>query len=305
MQQYVSMEQPILLFGLFLLGIIAQFFSSLPKDLFRKINKFIIFVPLPAITLSKVPYLSITQSVIYPIASAWIIFFMSIGYAFAIGRLLKWDKKTIACIILCCGLGNTSFVGFPILNYFYGAESIRYAIFVDQPGSFLIMSTLGVLIAAYFSSSDYTHKDIYKRLLKFPPFLVFIIALFIPKDFIGGNVLKSLEFLGMWMIPLAMLSLGLQFKWQLKDIVWRNFFAGVLYKLILAPLIIFVLFYLILDKRTELHTVSVLECAMPPMITSSIMATEYGLDEKLANALPTLGILFSIPTLLFWKWILE
>lgn len=298
------MNHPILLFGLFLLGITAQFFSFIPKDLFRKINKFIIFVPLPAITLSKIPHLNITQEVIYPIASAWIIFFMSILYAFAAGKFLKWDKKTIACIILCCGLGNTSFVGFPILSYFYGEQSIRYAIFVDQPGSFLIMSTLGVLIAAYFSSSDYTQKDIIKRLLKFPPFLVFIVALFIPENYIEGNILNILEPTGMLMIPLAMLSLGLQFKWHLKEIAWRNFFAGIFYKLILAPLVIFVLFFLILDKRTELHTISVLECAMPPMITSSIMATEYELDEKLANALPTLGILFSIPTLFFWKWIL-
>lgn len=298
------MNHPILLFGLFLLGITAQFFSFIPKDLFRKINKFIIFVPLPAITLSKIPHLNITQEVIYPIASAWIIFFMSILYAFAAGKFLKWDKKTIACIILCCGLGNTSFVGFPILSYFYGEQSIRYAIFVDQPGSFLIMSTLGVLIAAYFSSSDYTQKDIIKRLLKFPPFLVFIVALFIHENYIEGNILNILEPTGMLMIPLAMLSLGLQFKWHLKEIAWRNFFAGIFYKLILAPLVIFVLFFLILDKRTELHTISVLECAMPPMITSSIMATEYELDEKLANALPTLGILFSIPTLFFWKWIL-
>ena len=298
------MNHPILLFGLFLLGIAAQFFSFIPKGLFRKINKFIIFVPLPAITLSKIPHLNITQEVIYPIASAWIIFFMSILYAFAAGKFLKWDKKTIACIILCCGLGNTSFVGFPILSYFYGEQSIRYAIFVDQPGSFLIMSTLGVLIAAYFSSSDYTQKDIIKRLLKFPPFLVFIVALFIPENYIEGNILNILEPTGMLMIPLAMLSLGLQFKWHLKEIAWRNFFAGIFYKLILAPLVIFVLFFLILDKRTELHTISVLECAMPPMITSSIMATEYELDEKLANALPTLGILFSIPTLFFWKWIL-
>ncbi|MFM2282917.1 MAG: hypothetical protein RL222_421, partial [Bacteroidota bacterium] len=46
----------------------------------------------------------------------------------------------------------------------------------------------------------------------------------------------------------------------------------------------------------------IIECAMPPMITSSILATEYGLNEKLANALPTLGILLSVPSLLFWRW---
>jgi malate permease and related proteins len=305
LQQYTGMNQPSVLLALFFLGIIAQSFSFLPNDFFRKINRFIIFIPLPAITLAKVPHLHITSAVLFPIASAWIIFFGCILYALAIGKWLGWSRKTIACIILCCGLGNTSFVGYPFLQYFYGEQSIQYAIFVDQPGSFLIMSTFGVLIAAYFSSSGYDYMDIAKRILKFPPFIVFILALFMPQKLIEGNLLTALNFTGSFMVPLAILSLGLQFKLQLKEIEWRNFFAGVMYKLILAPLIIYVLFYFLITQKTELHTISIIECAMPPMITSSLLATEYELDEKLAGILPTLGIVAAVPTLLFWNWILR
>lgn len=294
-------ELPVL-FALFLLGIVAQFAGFLPKDLFRKINRFIIYVPLPAIVLAKIPHLQLSAEVMYPIASAWIIFFGAAIYGWLVGKWLNWDNKTIACIILCCGLGNTSFVGYPVLTYFYGAESIQYAIFVDQPGSFLIMSTLGILIAASFGGTDYSVKQLLLRLVKFPPFLIFIVALFIPKEMVEGNALKGLNMIGQFMVPLAMISLGMQFKWNISEVPWRDFLAGSLYKLILAPFIIYILFYLILDRRTELYTVSIIECAMPPMITSSILATEYGLNEKLANALPTLGILLSVPSLLFWRW---
>jgi predicted permease len=217
---------------------------------------------------------------------------------------MKYDKKTMACLILCCGLGNTSFVGYPILKYFYGEQSLQYAIFVDQPGSFLILSTFGILVATYFSASSLDTKQMGLRLIKFPPFLIFILALFLQKELITGNTFYILDLLGKFMVPLAILSLGLQFKLSLKEIEWKKLSAGLFYKLLLAPFIVFVLFYYVFDKQGELYTVSVLECAMPPMITSSILAIEYNLDEKLANALPTLGILFSVPTLLFWKWLL-
>ena len=299
------LQQPSILLFLFILGIIAQYFSFLPKDGYRSINKFILYVPLPAIVLTKIPFLEITHEVIFPIASAWIIFFASAVFAYIFCRIMKYDKKTMACLILCCGLGNTSFVGYPILKYFYGEQSLQYAIFVDQPGSFLILSTFGILVATYFSASSLDTKQMGLRLIKFPPFLIFILALFLQKELITGNTFYILDVFGKFMVPLAILSLGLQFKLSLKEIEWKKLSAGLFYKLLLAPFIVFVLFYYAFDKQGELYTVSVLECAMPPMITSSILAIEYNLDEKLANALPTLGILFSVPTLLFWKWVMS
>ena len=90
------MKQPSILLLLFILGIISQQLSFLPKNLFRYINKFILFVPLPAIVLSKIPFLEINHEVLFPIASAWIIFFGSILYAFIICRIFDYDKKTMA-----------------------------------------------------------------------------------------------------------------------------------------------------------------------------------------------------------------
>ncbi|MEZ4879688.1 MAG: AEC family transporter [Chitinophagales bacterium] len=77
------------------------------------------------------------------------------------------------------------------------------------------------------------------------------------------------------------------------------------YKLLIAPLIIYVLLFIVLKKQGLMYDVTVLECAMPPMITSSIIASEYGLNEELAGNLPTLGILLCIPTLAFWLILLQ
>lgn len=298
------LNHPLLLILLFFLGIAGQFLPLIPAGFHRRINRFIIFLPLPAITLAKIPHLQITQEVLFPIAAAWIIFFGCIAYALLMGKWLKLSRGTVGCLILACGLGNTSFIGYPLLTWFYGPQSIQYAIFVDQPGSFFLMSTFGVLIAVLFSSGKLDAKTSGKKLISFPPFVVFLISLFLPAEWISGNLLDGLNFTGSFMVPLAMLSLGLQFRPKLKHIPWKPFAAGLAYKLLLAPAIIYLLFYGLLHKSGELYAVSVIECAMPPMITSSIIAADHGLDEELAGLLPTLGILFSIPTVYFWYQVL-
>lgn len=299
------MHQPLVLICLFILGIVAQNVSFISKDFYRKINRFILYISLPAITLAKIPQIKITTSVIFPISSAWLIFFGCIIFTFILGKIYNWSKATMGCIILCCGLGNTSFVGYPFLHYFYGEQSIQYAIFVDQPGSFLILSTFGVFIAAYMSSATVQWNTLLKKIVQFPPFVVFIIALFIPNYWITVNAQSILNFIGGFMIPLALFSLGLQFKMKIQDIEWKKFTAGILYKLMLAPLIIYICLLLFVKQKMMLHTISIIECAMPPMITSSLLATEYKLDEKLAGLFPTLGIVLSTATLLFWKWLLN
>lgn len=302
MMEFIN--QPTVLFILFLVGIILKFFPFTSKDLHSKINHFILYVPLPAIVLVKIPQLKITYEVLFPIASAWIIFFLSAVFAYLFCKIFKYDNRTMACLILCCGLGNTSFVGFPFIKHFYVEQNLQYAIFVDQPGSFLILSTFGILIATSFGHGSFQISSVIMRLVKFPPFLIFIIALFLPENWLPQNGISFLDFLGKWMVPLAMLSLGLQFNFSLKNIDWKTLSAGLVYKLILAPFIIYILFFFILKKEGVLYDISVLECAMPPMITSSILAMKYKLDEELATYLPTIGIIVSGVTLMVWKWIL-
>lgn len=298
------LQQPIFLILLFIVGFILQFISIIPAKLHKKINQFILWIPLPAIVLAKIPFLEISKQVILPIGAAWITFIGAILFAIIIAKFFMFDKKTIACIILCCGLGNTSFVGYPFLQYFYGEESLKYAIFVDQPGSFLILSTCGVFVATYFSASTISIKTITERLLKFPPFFAFIVALFLPTSLIEGMPSILLNNIGKLMVPLALLSLGLQFKISAKTLPWKKLGIGLLYKLMIAPFIVYIMSIIIIKKHDIISTVSIIECAMPPMITASILAVEYDLDSELASTLPTIGILISIPTLFFWKWLI-
>lgn len=298
------LHRPVSLLLFFLLGISWQFAFPDKRFIYKKINRFILYISLPAIVLSKIPFIALNKTVLIPVGAAWLLFLGCIIFAYLMKRFLGYSNRTFACIVLCCGLGNTSFVGYPVLTYLYGAESLQYAIFVDQPGSFLIMSTLGIFMATYFSSGKLNWTKISKQLLTFPPFLVFIFSLFVPAKLLQAPILQVLNFIGGWMVPLALLSLGMQFQFKISHIPVKPFFTGIIYKLILGPLLIYILIFFVLKKHGMMAEVSVLECAMPPMITSSILAGNFGLDEELAAVFPTMGILISIITLSIWTLIL-
>lgn len=48
--------------------------------------------------------------------------------------------------------------------------------------------------------------------------------------------------------------------------------------------------------------VSIMEAAMAPMITGTILATTYGLKPKLSSMMVGIGIPVSFLTLAFWYW---
>ena len=62
---------------------------------------------------------------------------------------------------------------------------------------------------------------------------------------------------------------------------------------------------LIFEKTGLLMDVSIMEAAMAPMITASILASTYGLKPKLSSMMIGFGIPLSFITLAFWFWILQ
>ncbi|MCD8491891.1 MAG: hypothetical protein LRY51_08325 [Geovibrio sp.] len=69
--------------------------------------------------------------------------------------------------MLSGGLGNTSFVGFPMINAFYGEELIGIGVLCDQ-GSFFVLSTLGIMVAAKYASGRVSSWEIVQKVLMFP-----------------------------------------------------------------------------------------------------------------------------------------
>jgi predicted permease len=79
---------------------------------------------------------------------AWIGFVVAF-YCFAFRKKYGWSKIDWL-LNLNCRAGNTSFLGFPIIEALYGQEGMKTAILVDQPGTFVVLSTLGIIVATMY-----------------------------------------------------------------------------------------------------------------------------------------------------------
>ena len=300
------MENILLLFLCLLVGVMLQKVPQFPKNAYQSLNQFVIFVSLPALALYYIPKIAISLALLYPLGIAWLGFGLSFLFFYSIGTYLKWSRKLIGCLILTGGLGNTSFVGFPIIEALYGAEGLKTAIIVDQPGSFVVVTTLGILVASSFSRGNLSGSEILMRILKFPPFIAFVVALIanlVSFDF--PNTLQSAFLrIGNTVTPVALVAVGMQLKIDVKSKHWSFLTLGLFFKLILMPAFFFFLYRIILGGKSLEIDVSILESAMAPMITGAILASNYGLKPKLSSMMLGIGIPLSLITLGIWYWIL-
>lgn len=301
------MENIILLFLCLLLGVLLQKVPQFPKNAYQSLNQFVIFVSLPALALYYIPKINISIALLYPLGIAWLGFGLSFIFFYTLGTYLKWSKKLIGCLILTGGLSNTSFVGFPIIEALYGSEGLKTAIIVDQPGSFVVVTTLGILVAATFSRGNLSTSEILLKIVKFPPFIAFTIALCCTLFSLEFPEVLQISFLkiGNTVTPVALVAVGLQLKIDTRSKHWSFLVLGLFFKLVIMPAFFFLFYRIILGGKSLEIDVSILESAMAPMITGAILATNYGLKPKLSSMMIGIGIPLSLITVGIWYWIVN
>ncbi|MBF0291622.1 MAG: AEC family transporter [Nitrospinae bacterium] len=287
------------------MGVLLRKTERLPENTTAVLNAFIIHVSVPALTILSVHNLKPDAKLIYPILMAWVLFALGVGFYKAASRFHSMSDATLGALILTGAMGNTAFVGLPMIEAFYGKEGLPIGILADQMGTFLVLSTLGIVTAARLSGSDISNGTIVKRIVLFPPFQSLLAGvLLIPMDFPfwAEDVLSKL---GATLPPLALLSVG--FALRLSHIRGQeaSLAIGLLYKLIVGPAALYLLFIVLLGADGLTAQVTIFEAAMPPMIVGGIVAMEYGLNPRLAALMVGVGIPLSFATLSVWSWILQ
>lgn len=289
------------------LGILLQRFREKPPQLEQSLHFFVIYLSIPALALYYLPKLTLGIQMWKPILVPWVGFGLSFLFFVLLRRVFHWSKRLTGCLILTAGLGNTSFVGFPVIESLYGAAGLQTAILVDQAGSFVVVSTLGVLVATYFGGKTVSLTQMGVRLVQFPPFVAFVVAVFlnITNTEISTALDGILKRLADTVTPLSLLAVGLQLKFNFRNKHLGFLALGLFFTLILTPLF-FWFWFRYLTNDTSLSTeVSIMEAAMAPMITGSIVASRYGLKPQLSSMMVGFGIPISFLTLALWYWFLN
>jgi predicted permease len=295
----------LLLILCFIAGMLLHRFKRMPVNTPAVLNSFIIHVSFPALILLSVHDLKISGEVGLMAAMGWIVFALSAGFFWLIGRWLDLPRPTVGALILTGGLCNTSYVGLPMIEAYYGHRGLASGIIVDQLGSFLVLSTLGITFAGIYSSGRPGVGEMAKRIFLFPPFIALVIALLlIPMEYPEWLTLV-LKRMGDTLAPLALLAVGFQLRLGHLAGNGRNLAIGLTFKLVLAPLVLFLLYVPLLGAHGQAIQITLFEAAMPPMITAAILATEHDLDPPLATLMVAMGLVISFATLSGWWWLMR
>ncbi len=289
----------------FLLGIILGRMDRLPADAPRTLNAFIINIALPALTLLHIHDVPFKSSMLFTPLMPWVIFGIASFFFVWIGRWLNLPSNTVGCLILVGGLGNTSFVGLPMIEALYGREAVGIGVLADQPGSFLVLSTVGLVVAARYASGAITLRDMFRRVLRFPPFLAMLLAAASMAVPYPDPLRLVLGRLGDTLAPLALVSVGMQLKLSHLKGSSRRLMPGLLFKMFLAPMFILLLYWALPGDMDIVARVTVFEAAMPPMISAGIIAMEHDLDPALATLMLGIGIPLSFLLLPLWWYLME
>ena len=269
-----------------------------------RLNRFVIYVSLPSLVFVYMIDITLDGRFLLPIASAWGLFALSAVLILLLSRWLKWSRSLTGALLMTVPYGNTSFLGIPFTRAFFGEAGVPVAIVYDQLGSFLILSTAGIITLSLYSDEQATLRRIVTRIITFPAFIALVLSLLSDPTWPPTGLMQILHLLAATLTPAALLAIGLHLKLRLESGHKTPFAFGLLIKLVLAPLVLFILFRL-LGLHTLTAQVSIFEAAMGPMISSAMLAMMAGLEQRFVASLLGYGIVMSFGTLPIVFWVLQ
>lgn len=299
------MDSLFILLSCLLIGVFLRRSERLPATAAITLNQFVLFIPLPALAFYYIPEIAIGRELLFPIGVAWISFAASWLVFGGLGKWLGWSHKLTGCLVLTSGLGNTSFVGFPVIEALYGKGGLATALIVDQPGSFLVLSTVGIVVATFYAGEGINGRTMLKKIALFPPFIGFSIAVIMNlmglhfPEFIRSGLYR----IGGTITPVALVAVGLQLNIDPRSKHLGFLVAGLGFKLFAVPALMYLLYVVLLKGSGAVVQIALMEAAMAPMITSVVLASTHGLKPKLANMMVGVGIPLSMITLMGWYYL--
>jgi malate permease and related proteins len=295
----------LLLFACLSIGMALRKSGRVPDNAHTALNAFIIHVSLPALTLLQIHRIALAPDLVYSVAMPWLLFAIGAAFFWVLSKAMKLSATTTGALMLSGGLANTSFVGLPMIESFYGQNQMAIGILIDQLGTYLVLSTLGIAVASIYSAGANSAGDVIKRVFTFPPLLALLLALALMHVHYPQWVDDILRRLGDTLSPLALVSVGLQLRLDQLRGNSSPLALGLSFKLLLAPLLLAILYVGLLRVTGDVVRVTLFEAAMGPQIGGAIVAVQHGLNPPLITLMVGVGITLSFLTLPVWWYALQ
>jgi predicted permease len=248
--------------------------------------RYVLTVSLPCLTLMTIGALDLRNAHFDIAVIAWAVMLAGAAASWVIAKIAGYEGARLRVFMLVTTFPNTGFLGYPFAFALFGATGLSYAVIYDQVGMFPVFVSLGFFIAG--------GKDSLHRALRFPPLIALLAALALNGAgyMITGPAARILETVGWTTLPLTIFIIGFRIRLtalrDYKPVVWC-----LVLRMLILPVIFFIILHL-LGKSGTPYRVALMETAMPPALTTSILALQYRLDNDLAIACISVGTILSM-----------
>lgn len=284
-------------------GVLAKRVRKLPPETPRVLNAWVIDVALPALVLHVLHTAPIAEGAVGAAASMWLVFVVPVLLATLAIRRFGIARQRAGGLALGAGLGNTAFLGLAFLPALGGPSVLADATVVDQLGSFLALAFLALPAAAIWGGQALEPRAVAKKVLTFPPLVALVIALATRGVPYPAALDQVLERLGLTLTPIALTAVGFQLEARAVAEYRRELALGLLYKLVLAPLLALAWLRLVHGTLAPIDRVAVAQAGMPTMVTAGVLATEHGLEPRLVSTIIAVGLPLSFVTVTAIWWL--
>lgn len=288
------------------IGALLRRTALMPDNTATVLNAYVLYVAFPALILKSLPGLSFSSALLIPAITPWILLLLSVVLVLQLSRWLKWSREETGALLIIVPLGNTSFLGYPLVEAFFGSDAIPYALVYDQLGSFFALTIYATIIAALYSPSVSKPGAgaLMRKIITFPSFIALTLGLLffnVEKPALAVSVIDNIA---ATLVPVVMVAVGFQLTLRFDTREVFPLLCGLGIKLLLMPLAAWLL-WAMLGQRGPAVDISVFQAAMPSMISAGAVASMAGLAPRLVSGVVGLGILCSLVTLPLVYWILS
>lgn len=213
-----------------------------------------------------------------------------------------WHHTTQGSFLLTSMMGNTGYLGYPVVLALLGPQYFAWALFYDLLGSTLGAYGLGVGVATYFSGQVVAGTSILYQVLKSPPLWSFGLGVALRPVTLTPVLDQGLQFIAWLMVGLSVLLLGMRLSYLTS---WRHLPQAALslgIKMLLVPLGLGLLLTKIGVSGSP-RLALVLQMAMPPAFATLVLTEAYSLDRDLTVTTLAMGAIALLFTLPLWLWL--
>jgi len=290
------------------IGALLRRTSLMPENTATVLNAYVLYVAFPALILKSLPGLSFSMALLIPALTPWILLLISVVLVLQLARWFHWSREETGALLIIVPLGNTSFLGYPLVEAFFGSDAIPYALVYDQMGSFFALTIYATIIAALYSPlmSRPGPGALIRKILTFPSFIALIVGLLLLVLNVEKPALASIAIdnIAATLVPVVMVAVGFQLNFRFDTREISPLLCGLGIKLLLMPLLAWLIWSLP-GQRGPAVDVSVFQAAMPSMISAGAVASMAGLVPRLVSGVIGIGILCSLITLPVIYWMLS